>query len=131
MRRFLALSALLGLLLGGISACRRHNDNNELRGKLILAAGCGNYVIQLQKGYLPPDRINTTWKDPLTDSVYTNVFTVANACSFNAAKLVLGDVISFRVDNSTPVPVQDCIFCAWYRPAPPANNIVLDTRKLN
>lgn len=131
MRRLLALSALLGLLLSGISACRRHNDGNELRGKLVLAAGCGNYVIQLLHGKLPPDRINTTWKDPLTDSVYTNVFTVANACDFNASKLVLGDIIRFRVDNSGPVPVQNCVFCTWYRPAPPANNIVLDARKLN
>ena len=131
MRRFYVLPALLGYLLFGLSACRRHNDLNELRGRVIMPAGCGTYIIQLLQGSLPPDRINASWKDPLTDSVYTNVFTVTNYCDFPASKATPGNTIAFRVDNSNPPPAQTCVICMWYRPAPAQNNVVLDVRTVN
>jgi len=130
MNRSLLLPALLGFFFFASTGCKRDNDvNKELRGKLVLASGCGNYVIQLLQGHLPSDRINASWKDPLTDSVYTNVFTALNTCDFQS--LVTGDVISFRVTDSVTHAIPTCIVCVWYRPTAPAGNVVIDIRKLN
>jgi len=130
MNRFLLLPAFLGFLFFASTGCKRDNDvNAALRGKLVLASGCGNYVIQLLQGQLPANKINASWKDPLTDSVYTNVFTALNDCDFQS--LATGDVISFRVTDSATHAIPTCVVCVWFRPTPPAGNVVVDIRKLN
>ncbi|HEY4148694.1 MAG TPA: hypothetical protein VGM41_07190, partial [Chitinophagaceae bacterium] len=101
-----------------------------LHGKLIMSTGCGNYMLQVTQGTLPSDKINSTWKDPLTGIVYTNVFTVLNRCVLNDTAFHFDAEFSFRVVDTAPDSSQCNIECIWYRPSPPAGNFITDVQKL-
>src|ERR1700753_3348086 len=80
MNRLSLLPVLLAFLLL-VAGCSPNGPTGQLlHGKLIMSTGCGNYMLQVTQGTLPSDKINSTWKDPLTGNVYTNVFTVLNRC---------------------------------------------------
>ncbi|HSC38749.1 MAG TPA: hypothetical protein VLD19_12790 [Chitinophagaceae bacterium] len=131
MRRFIVLPVLLGALLIYSFQCRRDDmdhPGNVLKGKLLFNGFCGQYTIQLLEGYIPPEKIVASWKFPYSDSVYPNVFAVANACTFGGNHLQQGDVFTFELD--TPVPPQNCALCLAYFPTPPISNAVKDVQKL-
>ena len=131
MRQFIALPALMGVLLIFSVQCRKndkHPSGNTLTGKLVVNGPCGNYVIAVLEGTIAPDKVVASWKQPGTDSVFTNVFTIANRCSFGGNHLVQGDIFTFRID-STPPP-EDCAVCLIYVPTPNVNNAVTDVQKL-
>ena len=123
------MPALLGLLLICSPGCHRNNDGPVLKGKLVLAAGCGNWVVQLLEGNIPPGQIAASWKDSVTNIVYTNVFAISNTCAFDAYHLNKGDV--FRFQLASEVKDQTCFYCLLYYPTPPAMNAVKNVQKLN
>jgi hypothetical protein len=131
MRRFIALPALLGVLFIYSFQCRRDDTNppgDTLKGKLVLNGPCGNYVIQVLEGNISPDKMVASWKQPQTDSVFTNVFTVANSCNFGGNNLQQEDIFTFQLD-ATPAP-QNCMLCMIYVPTPTVSNAVKNVQKL-
>lgn len=131
MRRLFVLPALLGLLLLYSFHCRRDDaspGDNLLKGKLVINGPCGNYVVQLLEGHMPPEDIVASWKNPQKDSVYTNVFTVGNSCSFGGNHLAQGDIFTFQLD-ARPAP-QNCALCLIYVATPPVRDAIKNVQKL-
>jgi hypothetical protein len=75
-----------------------------------------------------PCQVATSWTDPSIDSVYTNVFTVSNYCSFAAYNLSKGDSIMFSIDGN--LPAQTCTMCNITVPTPPVRNAVINVTKV-
>ena len=130
MSRHLSLLLLL-ITLAGASCKPTHVAPSSLTGKLVVNGPCGNYVIQVLQGAPPPGRVTPLWKDPVSKMVYTNVFTVANRCSFPGSAITIskGDVFTFEWDVSTSSLV-DCMICQIFVPTPPVENIVKNIQKI-
>ena len=99
-----------------------------LTGKLIINGPCEHYVIQLQKGTIDTANIESSWYDPDNDSTYSNVFTVANFCSFGSYGLQKGDVFTFEIDPNSPP--QYCLICMISVATPPKQNAVINVQKV-
>jgi hypothetical protein len=111
--------------------CGRDNGSHTdkiLTGKFLFSGVCSNYTIQLLEGYIPPDKIVASWKNGSNDSVYTNVFAVANMCDFDKYHLKQGDVFTFEL--LTPY-AQDCPVCFAYYPKPSISNAIKLVKKLH
>ena len=132
MRTFYAITILAGVLSLCSFQCRKDDSphSHVYKGKSVLNAGCGNFVIQVLDAGFPAGKMDQQWRDPLADSVYTNVFTVSNVCDMIDAQLATGDVISFELADA-PIKKEGCVVCFWYRPAPPTSNIIKNVHKLN
>lgn len=100
-----------------------------LTGKLIINGPCSHYVIQLQKGAIDTANIESSWFDPGNDSTYTNVFTVANYCTFGSFGLQKGDTFTFQIDNNQPP--QECPICQIFVATPPKQNSVINVQKVH
>jgi hypothetical protein len=124
------LPVLLVFLLLVYGCSRSGSAGQQLHGKLIMSTGCSNYMLQVTQGTLPSDKINSTWKDPLTGIVYKNVFTVLNRCVLSDTALHFDAEFSFRVADTAPDSSQCNVECIWYRPSPPAGNFIADVQKL-
>jgi hypothetical protein len=137
MTRNIFSSVLLLLLVSSGFQCQKHTSIDALlippaiwiyTGKLVIAGTCANYVIQVPPGEVDTSLVEASWKDPSTDSVYTNVFTVSSYCTFAANNLVKGDSISFSFDPSPPA--QTCARCDIYVPTPSVSHAVMDVKKI-
>lgn len=100
-----------------------------LTGKLIINGPCEHYVIQLEKGIIDTANIESSWFDSGNDSTYSNVFTVANYCSFGNYGLQKGDVFTFQIDPNSPP--QECPICQIFVATPPKQNAVINLEKIN
>ncbi len=100
-----------------------------LTGRLIITGPCEHYVVQLLKGSIDTANIESSWFDSSNDSTYTNVFTVANFCSFGNFGLQKGDVFTFEIDSAS-LP-QYCPICMIYVSTPPKQNTVINVQKVN
>lgn len=132
MRRLIILPALMGVLLLYSFHCHKddkHPDNGLLKGKLVINGPCGSFVVQLLEGSMAPDKIAASWKYSQTDSVYTNVFTIENSCTFAGYRLSKGDVFTFQLDPLAPM--EYCARCQIYAPTPREQNIVKNVKKVN
>jgi len=121
----------MGMLFIYSFQCRRDDTpppGNTLKGKLVLNGACGNYVIQVLEGTIDPGKIVASWKNPQTDSVFTNVFTAGNSCNFEGNNLVQDDIFTFQLD-ATPPP-QNCAHCLIYVPTPPVSNAIKNVQKV-
>jgi hypothetical protein len=136
LRPFLKPALLLLLVSSGFQ-CQKHTSIDPLSippaiwiytGKLVIAGTCANYVIQVPAGEVDSSLVMASWKDPSTDSVYTNVFTVSSYCTFAAYNLVKGDSISFSFDPSPPA--QTCTRCDIYVPTPSVTHAVMNVNKI-
>jgi len=117
-------------ILTAFMAC--HPSNVSLpgtkKGKLVLAGPCGQYTVQLLEGVIDSSRIVKSWKDPSTDSIYTNVFGIVNFCHFGNYGLHVGDIFTFNID---PNPSdQGCFICMLYYPQPPPTIAVENVQKI-
>jgi hypothetical protein len=111
------------LLLGGVPACRPEKVKGPLlTGKMVINRPCGHYVIQVLSGDYDRGRVAASWKDTLADSIYTNVFTVANVCHFDGGGLAVNDTFSFRMNDT--VIVNNCMVCMIFYPTPSVTNTV-------
>ena len=100
-----------------------------LTGKLIINGPCEHYVIQLQKGAIDTANIESSWLNPADKMNYSDVFTVANYCSFGSNGLQKGDVFTFEID---PHPVaQYCPICQIFVATPTKENAVINVQKVH
>ena len=110
--------------------CKKANlTGSVLTGKLILNGPCDHFVIQLQKGKIDTANIVSSWYDSDNDSTYSNVFSVANYCSFGIFGLQKGDVFTFQIDNNQPP--QECPICYLFVATPSKENAVINIQKIN
>jgi len=128
---FMKLSFLL--FITGICAlqCKKNGAPNGpvLTGKLVVNAACGHYAIQVLDENIDSSEIVASWKNPDTDSTFTNVFTVANICSFQSLGLSQGDIFTFQLDANPSA--QTCAVCQIYYPTPGKVNSVKNVKKIN
>jgi hypothetical protein len=100
----------------------------SLKGKLVLSGPCGQYTVQVLSGNIDSSHVVRSWKDPITDSVYTNVFGVINFCHFGDYGLHVGDAFTFDID---PSPTDmGCYKCMLYYPEPPELTAVKNVQKI-
>lgn len=137
MTRNIFSSVLLLLLVSSGFQCQKHTSVQALsippammiyNGKLVIAGPCANYVIQVPPGEVDTSLVMASWKDPSTDSIYTNVFTVSSYCTFAGYNLVKGDSLSFSFDPDPPA--QTCTRCDIYVPTPSVSHAVTDVNKI-
>ena len=83
------------------------------KGKLVIKGICTNYVVQLTEGAIDSLLIERTWKNPLTDSIYKNVFAIANFCD-PIPNLKEGDSFYFTITTKN----ESCVKCLAYSPVP-------------
>ena len=125
------LPALLLILLSvSFSTCHPGEQVSLVfKGKLVIKAACAHYVIQVLDAQFPKSKLMASWKDDTTDSTYTNVFKVANLCSFPSDRVSQGDTIIFALDNNPPP--MNCMICTIAYPTPPVSNSVNQVQKIN
>lgn len=99
---------------------------DQLTGKLVINGACGNYVVQVVSGSIDPKRIVSSWTDPLSHVTYTNVFRVANSCTFGG--VAKDQLFTFTIPD--PAPVQNCFLCDIYVPTPPVSTPVANVQVL-
>jgi hypothetical protein len=127
--------ALLALLLGSGIHCSHKSSPGPIStgatftGALVINALCDNFTIQVLSGPIDSIKLVKSWKNPNNDSVYTNVFSVLNRCSFGLNGLAQGDLFTFTIP-SVP-PVETCAVCEIYYPTPPVSNPVILVSKLD
>ena len=126
--RFLSMVFLL--IAGAAFQCRPHvTKPTTLTGKLVINEPCGHYVIQVLSKDIDPRLVTASWKDSIGDILYTNVFTVSNACDFEGRTLATNDNFSFRINDT--VIVQNCMLCDIFYPTPPTRNVVTHVQRVN
>ena len=127
MKTFLILFLLTSLCC---VQCKKTIITGEvLTGKLIINGPCEHFVIQLQKGTIDTANIVSSWYDSDNDSTYSNVFTVANLCTFGNYDLQKGDVFTFEIDPNPPA--RECLICMIYVATPLKQNAVINVQKVN
>jgi hypothetical protein len=115
-------------LAGGISCRPCHEQPATLTGKLVINGPCGNYAVQIISGRYDRSKVLPTWKDTLHNITYTNVFSVANRCTFGEYGVQKDQLFTFLMNDS--VIVQDCAVCEIYVALPPVYNMVNGVRPL-
>lgn len=124
---FLILIILTSLLC---LQCKKNIHSGDLlTGKLIINGPCEHYVVQLMKGTIDTANIASSWYDSDNDSTYTNVFTVANFCTFGNNGLHKGDIFTFQIDTNSPP--QYCPACQIYVATPSKHNALISVKKIN
>lgn len=121
MRQIFQLPLFIGIVLLGACKPSRNHSSGPFTGKVI-GNICSHYTIQLIEGDMDPARYLKTWKNDMTDSVYHNVFSVANYCYFNTQNLQQGDVFQFNLIADSAV--QNCVVCLIYEPTPSIANTI-------
>jgi hypothetical protein len=108
--------------------CNTKTKSTPLKGKLIVSAVCGNYVIQVLEGRMDSDRLVSNWENVATGYSYTNVFTVSNYCAFASSGLSEGDVFEFEQDPYPPA--LNCSRCEIFVPTPSVQTAIKNIKKL-
>jgi hypothetical protein len=123
-------SFLLAVICLCTIQCKKNSSGGPVfTGKLIVNGPCDHYVIQLENGTIDTANIVAVWFDTDNDSVYNNVFTVTNMCSFGVNGLIQGDVFTFQLDPN--MPAQYCPICAIAVATPQKQNAVVNVQKAN
>lgn len=110
---------LIPVIFSG-SSCAKHQyspkypprDNTTIHTGKVLAAMCGNVIVQFTDG---AQYGQNGWQDPVSSSgaKLNHVFRVSNACTWGGADV--NSEIRFRF---TPLVAQTCAFCMAYIPTP-------------
>lgn len=114
MKLFLLLTALATMTLSNTECNNNKYSSKKFRGRLAIKGICYNYTIKLLKGTIDTSVISTEWKDPYTQKIHTNVFALADPCTFPVS-INEGDEFDFELDISDSSP---CIVCEAYYPTP-------------
>ncbi len=98
-------------------SCNKSNDVTEVcfKGKLVLKGVCMNYVIQITEGDINKELYESNWQNPLTNTIYQNVFGLASICNFPST-IKEGDEFYFSIPKN-PI-VQTCAQCQAFSPTP-------------
>ena len=114
MKKYLLAYLLLLVLAGTAPGCYRKKLPETLKGRLEVKGPCGHITVSLVKGKLDPALIQPSWTDPNTGKSYSNVFAIANSCSFPSTELNEGDEFSFTLGGKP----QNCMVCQVFYPTP-------------
>ena len=95
--------------------CNKPMSHGKYKGRLEIAGICMNFTIKLLEGRMDTSRISSNWTDEATGKSYTDVFALANPCSFPHS-IKQGDEFYFYIDTATE---KGCITCLAYYPKPP------------
>ncbi|HEV8286328.1 MAG TPA: hypothetical protein VGQ09_18600 [Chitinophagaceae bacterium] len=98
-----------------IDNCKSKVKKVKYKGRLEIAGICMNYTIKLLEGNIDTSKISASWRDEVTGKAYTNVFALANPCSFPTS-IKQGDEFYFSIDTSSS---KECMTCMAYYPKPP------------
>jgi len=115
MKLVLLLSALATITLSNTECNNNKYSSKKIKGQLAIKGICFNYTVKLLEGTIDTSVISTKWKDPNTEKIHTNVFALANPCTFPNL-INEGDEFDFELDISDTTP---CIVCEAYYPTPP------------
>jgi len=129
MKRSILLPIIFLLFAGTSFYCHPKKVNpDHLTGKLVINGACGQYVVQVVSGSIDPKRIASSWTDTFSHITYTNVFRVANSCTFGGEGVAKDQLFTFTIPD--PGPVQDCFLCQIYVPTPPVSTPVTNVQVL-
>lgn len=120
MKRFVLLSAFASILLSNGACNQKKTKGTKYKGRLEIKGICFNYTIQLLEGAIDTSKIVTDWTDEATGKIYTNVFGLADPCTFPPS-IKEGDEFYFTVDSIKP---KDCAVCEAYYPSPPRSLMI-------
>jgi len=125
MKRTMFLPIIMLLFAGAGFNCQPSKIKPaSLTGKLVINKPCGHYVIQVLSGDVDPGFLVKSWRDSITNTSYSNVFTVANSCNFTGSGLSPNDVFTFKINDTSFV--QNCMLCMIFYPTPVVSNTVSD-----
>ena len=96
------------------ATCKDQKGGTCYKGKLEIKALCLNYTIKVLEGNIDTALLKNTWTDSHSGKTYTNVFGLANPCSF-PEKLKQGEEFYFVIENE---PKNDCAVCEAFYPTP-------------
>ncbi len=113
MKTFLLLSALTTLILSS-SDCKKKATGSTYKAKLEIAGICMNYTIGILDGDIDTSLITATWRDEMSEKIYTNVFRLDSPCTFPDS-IKQGDEFYFTIDT---LPKEPCMVCQAYYPTP-------------
>lgn len=88
------------------------------KAKLVIKGICMNYVIQVLNTNADTSKVEKSWKDPQTGTVYENVFALESRCDFPST-INEGDEFYFNFADSAKT---DCAVCMAYRDVPAKKN---------
>ncbi len=95
-------------------ACRRSTliPAPVATGLLIESPGCGHFIVKLLSGSITDSSVLVkSWTDPVTDSTFTNVFTVKDWIYFQQANISAGDTFTFTLNGAVPDSSQQYNTC--------------------
>lgn len=112
-------------------ACRRSTlippPSPTLTGTVVENPGCGHFIVKVLSGTFADSSVEKSWTDSMTDSTFSNVFTVRNFMQMQQAQLVQGDTFSFTLNGAVPDSIYfTCMVVPYNMPAATDNvtNIV-------
>jgi hypothetical protein len=93
----------------------KKTETGVYKAKLETKGICMNYTLRLLEGKLDTSLVSANWTDESTGKSYTNVFALANPCTFPST-IEQGNDFYFTIDSSGK---RDCAVCMAYYPTPP------------
>jgi hypothetical protein len=114
MKLFIALAAVLILIVSAGDCGKKPENQVKYKGRLEITGICMNYTIKLLKGEIDSSKIVANWIDESTGKSYTDVFGLGNPCNFPAT-IKQADEFYFYIDS---VGKKNCITCLAYYPTP-------------
>lgn len=100
--------------------------STTLKGKLVVTGWCGFNAVQVIGGNIDSSKIQKTWEFNAggKDTVFANVFRIANNCAFDTLLLSRNDTFSFQLSDT--LYQQTCEYCmiAWPGGLNVANTII-------
>ena len=117
------------IALVSVAGCKHDAPSVTYHGKVIWNGACAGYTIQVANAPFPP-HLDGSWRNPLNDSTYTNVFNAGSPGALLKAGVGLGDSISFTIGNP---PSSGVVYntCAILYPPPVAYNYLTSVQKIN
>jgi len=115
MIKALVFGALISLVMQVKDCTAPRNKTACFKGRLEIKGLCSNYTIKILDGAMDTSGKMTNWIDENTGKTYTDVFALANPCSFPPG-IDEGDEFYFIVSTAKD---KGCNICMAYYPVPP------------
>lgn len=136
MSRRITLPILLFLTIVAASSCHRSKSSPaKYMGQLVAYHGCSHYIVKFLDGPITDSSVLVkSWIDTayhngaVTDTTFTNVFTVKNWITFQQANLKLGDMFTFELNQHDPNTGTYYTCDIWPIDMPAVSNTVTDIR---
>ena len=139
MLRRATLPILLFLTVVITSSCHRSKSNpSKYIGQLVAYGGCSHYVVKFLAGPISDSSVLVkSWTDTayhdgiVTDTTFTNVFTVKNWITFQQANVQLGELFSFELNQHDPNTGTYYTCAIWPFDMPAVSNTVTNIQPVS